>query len=485
MRQDSPMMPRAFRRWTILVHRYLGIALGPLFVIWFTSGIAMIYAGGMPSLAADQRLRRLPPLDLRRVRLSPLEAAARAGRSSDAEHVFLLTIAGRPAYRFAGGKPITVFADTGEILGPVGQAESLAIAGQFMNMPASGLRHDGVLDRADQWTIGQRRQLPLHRIVAGDAAHTELYVSASLGEVVMWTTRGSRSLAWIAAIPHWLYLTPLRVRDRLWTNVVLWTSGLGTVAVLGGLILAVTQYRVRYSGLMRWHYVSGVTFGIVALTWVFSGWLSMEPGRWADSRAPSIDVARALSGGPLNLARFPSFDLDAWDRLLSGRPIKELELCWLQGEPYYVVHGEAPAAVVAAQPLRVRADAFPLESILDRLTQASAGAGIVDSQLLAAYDNYYYDRKRSDPLPVLLVKFDDPDRTWVYVDPRSSRVVAQVSRRQRLQRWIYHGFHSLDFSFWYYNRPLWDVVVIVLCSGGALLSTIGVIIGVRRLARSM
>jgi hypothetical protein len=35
-------------------------------------------------------------------------------------------------------------------------------------------------------------------------------VSAPLGEVVMQTTRVNRSLAWIAAIPHWLYFTPLR-----------------------------------------------------------------------------------------------------------------------------------------------------------------------------------------------------------------------------------------------------------------------------------
>ena len=34
------------RRWLILSHRYLGIVLGLLFVVWFASGIGMIYAGG-------------------------------------------------------------------------------------------------------------------------------------------------------------------------------------------------------------------------------------------------------------------------------------------------------------------------------------------------------------------------------------------------------------------------------------------------------
>jgi len=41
------MMAR-IRKWLILSHRYLGIALGLLFVVWFASGIGMIYARGKP-----------------------------------------------------------------------------------------------------------------------------------------------------------------------------------------------------------------------------------------------------------------------------------------------------------------------------------------------------------------------------------------------------------------------------------------------------
>jgi hypothetical protein len=264
---------------------------------------------------------------------------------------------------------------------------------------------------------------------------------------------------------------------------VLWTSGLGAVSVLAGLILAVTQYRVRYSGLMRWHYVSGVIVGVFALTWVFSGWLSMEPGQWAASRNTTIRVAEALSGGPLDPGQFPRFDGQVWAQSVGNHAIKELEFRRLQGEPYYVARGVAPELLIAAQPLHLRSGAFPLESILERVRQGYAGVGILDSQILTEYDAYYYDRRRLEPLPVLRVKFDDPERTWLYVDPGASRLVGQVTRRQRLERWLYHGLHSLDFSFWYYNRPLWDVVVIVLCSGGALLSAIGVVIGFKRLNR--
>jgi hypothetical protein len=44
------------------------------------------------------------------------------------------------------------------------------------------------------------------------------------------------------------------------------------------------------------------------------------------------------------------------------------------------------------------------------------------------------------------------------------------ARSVRLRRWLYQGFHSLDFPFLYYKRPLWDIVVIALSIGGTVLS---------------
>src|SRR5260221_9148708 len=105
-------------RWTILVHRYLGIALSLLLVVWFLSGIAMIYAGGMPTLTADARLEHMLPVDFDRILLSPAEAAARAGLRSPGR-ALLLTVLDRPAYQF-GGAPAIVFADTGDSLRWVG-----------------------------------------------------------------------------------------------------------------------------------------------------------------------------------------------------------------------------------------------------------------------------------------------------------------------------------------------------------------------------
>jgi hypothetical protein len=55
----------------------------------------------------------------------------------------------------------------------------------------------------------------------------------------------------------------------------------------------------------------------------------------------------------------------------------------------------------------------------------------------------------------------------------------------RWNRWLYHGFHSLDFPFMYYRRPLWDAVVILFSIGGIVLSATTLLPSWRRLIRHM
>jgi len=473
------MIPSA-RRWLILAHRYLGIALCGLFLSWFLSGIAMIYARGMPDLPRTARLEQMPLLDPALIKVSPIEAARRADRLRPGE-VKLLTIIGRPAFQFGPAVPVTIFADNGQRLEHLMASEAIAIASGFTGIPTEAIRANGVLTQPDQWTLGQRRVMPVHKLAASDDRGTVIYVSEPLGEVVMTTTSASRRLAWISAIPHWLYFAALRRHDRLWASAVLWLSGAGCVAVLLGLLLAVVQYRARYVGLMKWHYRLGVLFGAISLTWVFSGFLSMQPGDWASSDAVAPAVAEAVSGGPVDLSQFPPLEADAWPA--TGLWIRELELARIHHVPAYIARGRDRSAVIAAAPPYAELGAASVDSILQRISAVSALPQVRESTLLSAYDAYYYDRDRALPLPVLRLRFADRDRTWVYIDLQRCRLVAALSSRARVERWLYHGLHSLDFPFLYGKRPLWDGVVIALCGGGAFLSATAIAIAFKRLFR--
>jgi uncharacterized iron-regulated membrane protein len=505
------------RRFLILFHRYLGIPLSFVFVLWFVSGIAMIYAGGMPQLTPLTRIERLPALPLDRVALTPLEAANAAGVGASPEEAVLGSVMDRPAYRFAVGfGTTTVFADTGEPLEEIDVDTSRAVASRFLQLPESAIHYERTLDEPDQWTLLLRRALPLHKFTADDESATEIYVSPALAEVSLATTRAKRALAWVGTIPHWLYFTPLRVNQPLWYWLVVGLSSAGCVLAVMGLILGVTQFRkskpfrlsqsIRYTGLMRWHYVLGVVFGLFALTWVFSGLLSMEPFAWTN--ATGLSVRRdAFSGGALDLAAFSRFDAEGWRRALDGRVLKEVELKKIQDESFYLARytvarseaarerlhqpynvsgrNEPDHVLLAARTLHMRHEPFTTESLLARLKTAAPDAAIVEHELLSEYDAYYYSRGRQAPLPVLRVKFDDPAATWVYIDPHLSQVVAVIHRLNRLERWLYNGLHSLDFSFWYDRRPLWDIGMIVLSLGALGTSLIGLYLGVKRLRRDV
>ena len=77
----------------------------------------------------------------------------------------------------------------------------------------------------------------------------------------------------------------------------------------------------------------------------------------------------------------------------------------------------------------------------------------------------------------------DPPRTWLYLDPARGAIVRKEERLSRVNRWLYHGFHSLDFPFLYWRRPLWDVVMIVLSVGGLTSALTSMLPAWRRLRR--
>src|SRR5687768_8869206 len=258
-----------FRRAVILSHRYLGIVLSLLVIMWFATGITMMYWGGMPRVTPELRLERLPPMDVSTVRLTPAQAAERAALDTPGR-VTLSMILERPAYRFGSRNPTVVFADTGEVLDELSLLDSRAVAATFAQVPVSQIRLVRTLREVDQWTL--QTPLPLHKFRVDDAAGTDLYVHPESGEVAMMTTRSSRGWAWVSTIPHWMYFTALRTNQPLWYRLVVWTSALACVLSVLGLILSVAQLRLRqstsvpaaipYSGSMRWHYVSGALFGV-------------------------------------------------------------------------------------------------------------------------------------------------------------------------------------------------------------------------------
>jgi hypothetical protein len=470
----------------VYTHRWLGIALSLPFVVWFASGVVMMYAR-MPELDPRERLARLPGINGAAIRTAPP-----AGPNTTRLTVAML--GGRPVYRLLEGRRWrTVFADTGEDVGAVTERGAVDIAARFAPGAQAAIRYLARLTDADQWAFGVRALVPLHCIALGDADDTRVYVSDQTADVVLVTTRSSRRWGWFGAVLHWMYFTPLRRQSVLWSQTIIWLSLAGTTTAALGLAWGVWRYspsrryrlkrqasRSPYAGLMKWHHYTGLVFGATTVTWVFSGLLSMDPWNWHPTTSPTGAQRDAFSGGepgfeavdPARLAR-------AVETFGSPAP-KEVEVLRVFGKLWL----RADAGLVSlAHPASGVQSAFERDAMLEAARRAMPGVAIEDATWLDAYDAYYYDRRARLSLPVLRVRYGDPARTWLYVDPSRGGVVRKEERLTRLNRWLYHGLHSLDFPFLYYRRPLWDSVVILLSVGGILLSVTTMTKAWRRLKR--
>jgi hypothetical protein len=481
-----------WRRPLIYTHRWLGIAGGILFIVWFVSGIVMMYAR-MPEITVDERLSRLLPLDIDKLHVGIADAARHTAAcgpgGSPCERVQIGMLGSRPVYRIQSrGAWTTVFADSGQPLRHLTQAQAIDLAVLFAPDHARTIRYDSRIYEPDQWTLSgdARRAMPLHRLTLGDAAATTIYISDKTGEVMMKTTATGRRWGYAGAVLHWLYFTPLRKHGPLWTQVIIWTSLTGCVMCLTGLVWGAfrfspsARYRLKrdqshtpYAGLMRWHHYAGLIVGLVSFTWVFSGLLSMDPIPSMSGSGVTRQQREAFSGGPMRL------DAITTDRIRAAvgggeaavSAPRELEIAQFRGEPFLFAH---------APPVR-----FDRDALLAAAHDAMPNAAVADATWLAEYDSYYYDRDRALSLPVLRVRYADPNETWLYLDPRRGAIVRKEERLTRVNRWLYHGLHSLDFPFLYYRRPLWDIVVIVLSLGGIVLSATTLAPGFHRVKRNL
>lgn len=487
-------MPRAFLlRALIVCHRWLGLVFCLLFTSWFASGIVLMY-WEYPDVGSEDRLRNAEPIDAAKIQLSPIEAWGQLKILGQPDRAELSTFLGRPAYAFTiESERMLVYADDGSTLTQYSQETARTVAAQWTHQPAANARFDGEmrLPNVDQWTVG------------GPAAHywplfkfswptgESVYVSSTSGEVMQYTTNGSRVAAYLGAVPHWLYFVPLRRSAVRWQRFVLWSSGTGIVVSLLGIFVGFWMYSPRqiyrasgkpssfpYSGQKRWHTILGLFFGLVTCTWAFSGFLSMGPIRAL--QRPPADAGKlvgALRGGALNLLAFRAKDpREALDEIGGELKVRELEFSVFGGEPLYLAR-EAPNQSRIVPVNFKAAPFFDPEIIASVIAEGIAPTKIAKSELINDYDAYYLDREHQQPLPVLRLRLDDAQRSAFYIDPKTARVVSAYSAEGRWNRWLYHGLHSLDFPVLYRYRPLWDVVMLVLLLGGTALSVTAVTIG--------
>jgi uncharacterized iron-regulated membrane protein len=449
-----------------MLHRYLGVAVGLLMLMWCLSGAVMLFVP-YPSLGEAERLAGLPRLDWSHCcvfgETVPADAPVEAATLEDlgGAPVLRLRLADgeRRMVELGGGRDVA-----GASAGTARQVAAGVCGACTVESVSSVAR--------DQWTVSGEfnRDRPLWRVRLADGRGTDVYVSSRSGEAVQKTTFTARALNWLGAVPHWLYPTILRQDGRLWTQVVIWTSLLGAFLTVSGLYLGIVAWRrlpdraSPFRGLMAWHHLAGLVAGILTLTWVASGLVSMNPWGFLES---SDDPALARLAGPPPAWR----DVQAaFEATAAREPVAaQLKLARLDGRVF-----------VMAGDRRYDAQGHPAPLASEALTLAGRRLGPVAAQgWIAEPDAYYYPHHEPVILPAWRVVRADGSRA--YLDPQSGGLLAAVDAPARGYRWLHLGLHRLDFTPGVNRGPVWAGLMLLLLAAASLGVATGVWLGWRRI----
>jgi hypothetical protein len=210
----------------------------------------------------------------------------------------------------------------------------------------------------------------------------------------------------------------------------------------------------------------------------------MEPFTLSSGRPQGgRSIAAALRGKRPPLSQYSKPPQEVFAQLGPAFQVKELELSSFASEPVYLAIGARGEKRV----IRMRGE--PLQSFDPKriLNVVMSTASVAETRLITQYDEYYLDRTGQRPLPVLFVRLNDETNSRYYIDPKTAQVVGSYrsSAQSWVNRWLYHGLHSINFPWLYNYRPAWDIVVLTLMLGGTSLCVTSVIIGFQLVRRKM
>ncbi|HEL7749183.1 TPA: PepSY domain-containing protein [Stenotrophomonas maltophilia] len=485
------------KRWTYLVHRWLGIGGCLLMLLWFFSGMVMLFIG-YPKLTPGERLAALPVLgDARDLQgLSVLPAAVQA----EPEAVALTTLRGAPAYVVRTGSNVGAWsAVTGQALLPVSAQRAEASAAQFAGGQAfvGAMRVD-----EDRWTHSRALDVhrPLYRVEVGGTQPGDLYVSSHTGEVVLDAPRVQQRWNYVGAWLHWLYFLRMQSVDPVWTWVVIVLSALCTVAAVSGIVVGVWRWRFRghyRSGAktpyvepwMRWHHLIGLVVSAFVFTWIFSGLMSMNPLGFFSSTREAIDSGRYRGG-----AAAVDGALGAPAALLAtvdATRFKPVEVQWrrIGGELFAVLlDGQGDTRIVSQVEGQLQvARQLPAAWLLQKV-RAMSDAPVQGFVIRQAPDAYFYPRAPEAMngaavrrFPVAVVDFGDAEATRVYLDLATGDPLLTMGHRERVGRWLFYFLHSWDLPALLRQGTARLAVLLLLSLAGTALCATATVIGCRRL----
>ena len=471
----------------MVLHRWVGILLCLFFAMWFASGLVMIYVP-FPSLPQSERLEAASTISISNFQNLPY--AVKATGLNNIDRVRVQNYLGQPLLVVEGeGTAKAIYLNNSIPLPPLRKEDSAEVIAYYSGAAVSELNVEGPIDY-DQWIVHEKfdQYRPMYRVSLNDQSKTELYVSQSTGEVLQRTTASQRAWNYFGSIPHWLYLTVIRRDWQLWDSLVWWVSLVGIIGAVSGIVLGIQRVRIMnsrsgasaftpFKGWMKWHHVTGLGFGLFVLTWIFSGWLSMDHGRLFSEPNPTVSQLNAFRG--MTLAE--SIDVLARSRTSLAVDAHEIEISAIHGSPIVILREPDSSRIWLVEGSSGAIEGLSLNLIEEGVARAWPEVEVRSTEVVSITDTYTNLREGSLGSEIIRTVLDDEGGTWVHIDKSTGQIVSVMDSSRRTYRWLYNGLHSLDFPGLVGHRPLWDIMMIAAMLIGFVFSVTGAILAFKRL----
>lgn len=458
------------KRINYLWHRYLGMLLAPIILLWSFSGLVMMYVP-YPVLTQEQRialLAEIPPTACcdshfyQRI----IPALDGSDHEADVTSIVIEALNSQTIIKITdtSRKTFSYELDSQQLLSEVDQESAVKVAQAAYDLPISHVE----LIEIDQWSIYSTFNIhrPLYKVSFADEATTQLYVSSKTGEIIQRTTAFQRSWNWVGTVSHWLYFTKLKQYSTLWYWLVVGLALLSLLLVVSGIWLGIQQLTKRnsrlsspYSGMQLFHHWAGVFVSSLLLIFLLSGIIAMNPWGVLNYYPVSTDnaIGKKLTRSDI-IQSLMQVDEFIAEKTVGQQKVLNLTMNAWQNKPYwFVTYAQQEGAT--NKPVRLDQN-FENSQIsqqeLEKVGHKLAIESTVNQYLLETEDDYYYAFKKPVELPVWKIERDNKGKLeTIYVSPTSGKIVKVVTQATRWNRWLFNAVHRWDFSSSVRQSSVW------------------------------
>jgi uncharacterized iron-regulated membrane protein len=231
---------------------------------------------------------------------------------------------------------------------------------------------------------------------------------------------------------------------------------------------------------MRWHHIIGLFASIIVVTWMLSGWLSMDHGRLFSRGQTTAKQALQMRGMPVGAVVHPV----TLELMREAAPVSEITFNAVAGRAFLTAYGpvgrDARILFLDQPPTQILAS-LPDSLLLSGVDHVWPGQVHAISASDAYDDLYRLAESTSDNAEAFGVNGTPALR--VYVDRFSGRFLTVMDSSRRSYAWIYYALHTFQFPGLIEHPEIRTVLVLALLALGFTASATGVVLSVKRLRR--